>query len=141
MDLDPNNPSPDNASIESNNTNPKQQAILTELVKDQCQEECEPISNQNYAHSEKVLQVTIVPPDNISSETESNSEVNSAANDRIDNVATDEVNTTYIDDKSPNLNNEKRTNNEHINTRRKLSLPTLENLDQVQWADQKLMNE
>ncbi|CAB4062444.1 unnamed protein product [Lepeophtheirus salmonis] len=115
---------PKEAVSESTNTNPSQKAIPTKLVKDQCEKECEPISNENDAHSERVSRVTNAPPDNLSSQTESNSEVNSAANDKGDNVATNEVNRSYIDDEPPNLHNESRTDIEHKVTGHATSTPS-----------------
>ncbi|CAB4056426.1 unnamed protein product [Lepeophtheirus salmonis] len=73
---------------------------------------------------EEGQRVTNVPLDNLSPQTKSNSEVNSAANDNVDTVATDEVNRSYIDDEPPNLHNESRTNNEHIVTGHETSTPS-----------------
>ncbi|CAB4064558.1 unnamed protein product [Lepeophtheirus salmonis] len=82
------------------------------------------MSNENDAHCERMPRVTNVPPYNLSSQTERNSEVNSAANDKVGTVATDEVNRLYIDDKPPNRHTESRTNNEHIVTGRETSTPS-----------------
>ncbi|CAB4056928.1 unnamed protein product [Lepeophtheirus salmonis] len=104
------------------NTNPKQQTIPTELVKHQCEKECEPNLLKTMLTLKKCHEYN-ASPETLSSQTESNYEFNSAANDKVGTIGTDEVIRSYIDDEPPNLHNKSRTNNEYIDIRRETFTP------------------